>query len=96
MSKDDTPAETPKKKTIGDVAQAAIRDGANNEAALKAVKVEFPEAKTSLASINWYRNKLRNDGEPVKTARELNKISKAAAANTESDDKGAGSGDPLD
>ena len=61
------------KKTIGSVACAAICAGATNDAALETVKKEFPDAKTSLASINWYRNKLRSDGEKVPTARELKK-----------------------
>jgi len=68
-----------KKRGVGDAAIEAIRGGATNEEALEAVKAEFPEAKTSLASINWYRNKLRSDGEKVPTARELRKKAKAAA-----------------
>lgn len=79
------------KKTIGSVAIAAIKDGKSNEEALEAVKAEFPEAKTSLASINWYRNTLRANGDKtVKTARELKKAAKAAA------DKAAKAKDPLD
>ena len=58
----------------------AIIGGADNEEALTAVKKEFPEAKTSLASINWYRNKARSDGNSkVKTARELKKAKAEAA-----------------
>lgn len=71
------PAE--KKEGVGSVAIAAILAGQNNEEALATVKEKFPEAKTSVASINWYRNKLRSDGENVKTARELKK---EAAAET--------------
>lgn len=67
---------TEEKKTIGSVAVEAIRAGQSNEQALEAVKAAFPEAKTSLASINWYRNKLRSDGEKVPTARELKKAAK--------------------
>lgn len=65
------------KRGVGTVAKEAIRDGKTNEEALEAVQAEFPDAKTSLASINWYRNKMRSDGEKVPTARELKK---AAAA----------------
>lgn len=80
--------EAPKRR-IGTVANEAIRAGKTNDEALDAVLTEFPEAKTSLASINWYRNKLRADGEQVPTARDLNK----AAREAEKEDAGA---DPLD
>lgn len=73
------------KRTIGSVAVEAIREGKTNEEALEAVKAEFPDAKTSLASINWYRNKLRSDGEKVPTARELKKQAREAAKAEEKD-----------
>jgi len=56
---------------VGDLAKELIRGGKTNEEVLAAVKEKFPEAKTSMASINWYRNKLRGDGETIPTAREL-------------------------
>lgn len=62
---------TEPKRGVGTAAMEAIREGKTNEEALAAVRTEFPDAKTTLASINWYRNKLRNDGEDVPTAREL-------------------------
>lgn len=65
------PAPAEKRRTIGDVACEAIMAGKTNQEALDAVKGEFPEGNTSLSSINWYRNKLRKDGAPVKSAREL-------------------------
>lgn len=49
------------KETIGAVAEKAIMDGANNEGALRAVKEKFPQAATSMASISWYRSKLRKE-----------------------------------
>lgn len=67
----------PKAPGVGDVAKQLIRDGKTNEEALAAIKEQFPEAKTSMASINWYRNKLRADGEKVPTARELKADTKA-------------------
>lgn len=78
----DKKAKTEKKKEkkvgVGTTATDAIKAGKTNEEALAAVKAKHPEAKTSLASINWYRNKLRADGvKGVKTARELKKASKA-------------------
>ena len=72
-------AEQPKEKTpgVGDVAKDLIRGGKTNEEVLAALKEQFPDAKTSMASINWYRNKLRGDGEEVPTARELKADAKA-------------------
>lgn len=72
-------AEQPKDKTpgVGDVAKDLIRGGKTNEEVLAAIKEQFPDAKTSMASINWYRNKLRGDGENVPTARELKADTKA-------------------
>ncbi len=67
------------------MAVEAILAGGTNEEALAAVQAEFPEKKTSLASINWYRNKARKEHPEVPTARELKK----AAAD-------AGEKDPLD
>lgn len=61
------------KRGVGTVAIDAIVAGKSNEEALEACRKEFPEAKTSLASINWYRNKLRSEGKKVPTARELKK-----------------------
>lgn len=61
------------KRGVGTVAVEAILVGKTNEEALAACREAFPEAKTSLASINWYRNKLRAEGKDVPTARELKK-----------------------
>lgn len=61
------------KRGVGAVAIEAIKAGKTNEEALEAVQKEFPDAKTGLASINWYRNKLRSEGHKVPTARELKK-----------------------
>ncbi len=83
--KAETAAKEPK-RGVGTVAVEAIKAGKDNAEALKAVQAEFPEAKTSLASINWYRNKLRSekakgdDGKLVPTARELSKKKTAEAA----------------
>ena len=68
----------------------AILNSATNEDALTAVRKEFPDANTTKASINWYRNKLRKDGaictggaykgKPVPNAREMAKDAKPAEA----------------
>lgn len=95
-------AEKAPKRGVGTVAIEAIKAGKTNEEALEAVKAEFPDAKTSLASINWYRNKLRSDGEDVPTARDLKKAAKAEAAPAEdageapAEDAGEEENDPLD
>ena len=72
-----TENKEPKGPGVGDVAKTLIREGKTNEQVLAAIKEQFPDAKTSMASINWYRNKLRGDGENVPTARELKADAKA-------------------
>ena len=58
------------KETIGEVAKQAINGGATNQDALEAVKAKFPHAATSMASISWYRSKLRKDNPDIPTDRE--------------------------
>lgn len=76
--------KAPKEKKIGvgAIATQLIRDGDTNEVVLEKVRTQFPDAKTTLSSINWYRNKLRAAGPDsgVKTVRELKKEAAAAAA----------------
>ena len=71
-TKEDAEPKVPK-RGVGTAAIEAIRTGQTNEETLNTVMAEFPEAKTTLASVNWYRNKLRTDGEDVPTARDLKK-----------------------
>lgn len=52
----------PKKQGIGAFCMDLIRNGKDNDAVLAAVQKKFPDASTSLASIAWYRNKLKNEG----------------------------------
>ena len=54
-------------QSIGQVAEAAIRDGRTNAEALEAVRAKFPEARTSPESVAWYRSRLRKAGEDVPT-----------------------------
>lgn len=78
------------KRGVGTVAMEAILNSATNEEALAATRKEFPDANTTKASINWYRNKLRKDGttctggaykgKPVPNAREMAKDAKPAEA----------------
>jgi hypothetical protein len=83
MSKDKDKAKAP---GIGSVAIEAIVAGKTNEEALAAVSAAHPGAKTGMASINWYRNKLRAEGaklkgssKPVPTSRELAAAAKKTA-----------------
>ncbi len=71
------PAE-PKVKLpgVGDKAKELIRAGLSNEAVLAGIKEAFPDAKTTMSSVNWYRNNLRTLGEDVPTARELSAAGK--------------------
>lgn len=85
------------KRGVGTVAMEAILNSATNEDALAAVRKEFPDANTTKASINWYRNKLRKDGaictggtykgKPVPNAREMAKDAKPAEAPKAKDTK---------
>ena len=85
------------KRGVGTVAMEAILNSATNEEALTAVRKEFPDANTTKASINWYRNKLRKDGaictggtykgKPVPNAREMAKDAKPAEAPKAKDTK---------
>lgn len=47
---------------IGGLVCDLLMKGKDNDAILKAVKEKFPAAKTSAASIAWYRSKLREEG----------------------------------
>lgn len=88
MSKDETATEAaPAKRGVGTVAQEAIKAGKTNEEALATVKGEFPDAKTTLSSVNWYRNKMRAEDKSIPTSRDLKNAAKAAAE---------GDADPLD
>lgn len=87
---DEKTTET-KGPSIGDIACQAIRDNKTNEQVLACVLAEFPDAKTSSASVNWYRNKLKSDGESIMSSREAKAAQKAAEAPAATDET-----DPLD
>lgn len=55
---------------VGKRTKELIRAGKSNKEVLEAIKAEFPEAKTTMASVNWYRNNLKQKGEKVPTAKE--------------------------
>lgn len=77
------------KLTIGRVAERELLAGKTNEEVLDAIKREFPDASTSMASVNWYRNRMRAEGYDVKTSRELRKEAKAKALGEEPSPKKA-------
>ena len=47
--------------TIGAVAIAALREGTSTDEVLACVRKAFPACNTTEKSINWYRQKIRND-----------------------------------
>ena len=71
--------------TIGGVACEAIRAGLTNDEVLTKVFEQFPNAKTSIASITWYRNSLKSGGENIPTSREI-KAARAAKEQTDTED----------
>jgi hypothetical protein len=71
-----TPAK-PKGPTISDTARKAIKAGATNAEALATVKAAHPDAKTTMASVAWYRNDMRKAGQKVKTSREISAARRA-------------------
>ncbi len=79
-AEEEAQAAVASKRTIGVAAMQAIAAGATNEAALQAVRREFPKARTTLKSINWHRSQLRKQDPSVPTERELQAHIKASAA----------------
>jgi metal-responsive CopG/Arc/MetJ family transcriptional regulator len=55
------------KATIGEVAREAIRAGKTNADVLEMVRAKFPHARTTLASIAWYRSQMRREDPEVFT-----------------------------
>ena len=48
-------------ETIGAIAEEAILAGDTNDEVLEKVREQRPEAATTLASISWYRSRLRSE-----------------------------------
>lgn len=57
-------------RTVGNLAEARIKDGLTNAEVLAQVMAKFPHAKTSRESIAWYRSRLRREDPEVPTDRE--------------------------
>lgn len=62
-------------QSVGEVVSQAIREGKTNAEALAAARARFPEARTSPASVAWYRSHLRSEGEDVLTDAEARRKS---------------------
>lgn len=58
-------------KGVGDLVKEVVRSGGTNAEALAAVRSRFPEARTSPASVAWYRSHLRSEGEDIPTDAEV-------------------------
>lgn len=86
---DKAPKDKTPKVGVGSIAREAILAGKTNEETLDIVKKKFPDAKTGMASINWYRNQLRGENPKVKSARELKAAAKPPAAPKGEKAKGA-------
>lgn len=78
------PSEGP---TIASVAMAAIKARKDNKEVLALVKAQFPEAKTGMASINWYRNKAREEDPSLPTSRSIGAESRAKAKAAKAEEK---------
>jgi hypothetical protein len=68
------------RRGVGTVIREAIAAGKTNEAALEAAQAEFPEAKTTLASVSWYRNEARKKDPTIPSARAVKKAKAEEAA----------------
>ena len=75
-------------ETIGSVACQAIREGSTNDEVLLRVFERFPSAKTSVASVTWYRNSLKSAGENIKSSRDIMAARNKAADETKGPDDG--------
>lgn len=80
----ETKAPKARARGIGTVAREAIQAGHANEHALAAVHAEFPEARTSLQTISWYRNDLRMKDPSIPSGRALRAAAKAAKVEADS------------
>lgn len=71
-------SNAPAKRGVGTLIREQLLAGATNDAALEAVKAEFPESSTTKATVSWYRNELRRKGEKVPTAAEAKRAAQPA------------------
>ena len=55
------------RETIGELARRCIGDGMTNAEALEKVRQRFPHARTTPASVAWYRSQMRREDPHVPT-----------------------------
>ena len=68
---------SPRRGTVGALAEECIARGLSDEETLDWVKDAFPERKTKIASIQWYRSKMRKADRSIPTNSQL-RLSKSA------------------
>lgn len=66
------------KYSIADIIRSGLIQGKAPEAILQQVKRAFPDAKTSVSTINNYRSQMRKQGHDVPTVRLASKRRKSA------------------
>ncbi|MDF2231579.1 ribbon-helix-helix protein, CopG family [Albimonas sp. CAU 1670] len=49
-------------RNVGELAESLLAQGLTNEAVLTEVRRRLPDAKTSLASVAWYRSNMKRRG----------------------------------
>ena len=81
-SKYDTSGRRGPNLGTGAYAKQRIREGADNKTILDEIREKFPEAKTSMASIAFYRNRLKheNDDSPDELRAKADKLEAEATA----------------
>ncbi|SFJ33481.1 ribbon-helix-helix protein, CopG family [Albimonas pacifica] len=52
-------------RNVGELAESLLAQGLTNEAVLAEVRRRLPDAKTSPASVAWYRSNMKRKGLPV-------------------------------
>lgn len=62
---------SPRFGTIGAVAKTCIGNGFSDEETLKRVRAEFPDGKTRIHSIRWYRSQMRKHDKSIPTNSDL-------------------------
>jgi len=65
---------------VGETAIALLKKGLTNEEVLEAIQKKFPEARTSPASIRWYRNEARKTDATVPTQTRVKLVREAKKA----------------
>ncbi len=71
--------KTDKKPGVINFAYDLIRQGKTNQFVLAAIQKKFPESNLKIGGVGWCRNKLRENGEKIKTNRELTEATKKPA-----------------